>query len=229
MGLFVDLAVQHISIESEAVIFEKLQYQFKKYSPAASKKQQKIQSLVDEIQECLDLPYPVKVHLFESPEENAVALPGGNIIVFSGILSTVHSENGLAFILAHELGHFTNRDHLRSMGRGIVLLALSNLLTGVTSDISSMLVSTGNFGQAQYSQSRESLADISALEALNCTYGHVGGATEFFQTMAANKTANSSLNIHYFSSHPQARHRLSVLKNSIKEYGYREKAVKYTP
>ena len=44
---------------------------------------------------------------------NAVALPGGNIVVFAGLLKEIKSENELAMILGHELGHFAHRDHLR--------------------------------------------------------------------------------------------------------------------
>ena len=36
-----------------------------------------------------------------------------------GLLENVESENELAFVLGHELGHFRNRDHLRGLGRGI--------------------------------------------------------------------------------------------------------------
>jgi predicted Zn-dependent protease len=51
----------------------------------------------------------INVYLMENEEINAVALPGGNIVVFTGLVAQVESENELAMVLAHEMGHFTHR------------------------------------------------------------------------------------------------------------------------
>ncbi len=39
------------------------------------------------------------------------------MVVFTGLLEKMTSENELAFVLAHELGHYDHRDHLRGLGR----------------------------------------------------------------------------------------------------------------
>ncbi len=69
--------------------------------------------------------------------------------------------------------------------------------------------------QAQYSQQRETRADTTGLEVLHCSYGHVGGATEFFTTMAASE--DESVMGHYFSSHPEMVERIEVLEVKAKE------------
>ena len=51
------------------------------------------------------------------------------MIVTAGLLEKVESENELAFIIGHELGHFRNRDHIRGLGRG---LAIGILITAVS-------------------------------------------------------------------------------------------------
>jgi Zn-dependent protease with chaperone function len=66
----------------------------------------------------------------QSDAVNAMAVPGGKMVVFSGLLDSLSSTNGLMFVLAHEVGHFKNRDHLRLMGRGIVLSILAMLALG---------------------------------------------------------------------------------------------------
>jgi len=43
--------------------------------------------------------------LFESPQVNAWALPGGYIGIYDGILPVLQNEAGLAFVMAHEVGH----------------------------------------------------------------------------------------------------------------------------
>jgi predicted Zn-dependent protease len=44
-------------------------------------------------------------HVLESPEENAFALPGGQVFIFTGMLADIHSEAELAYILGHEMSH----------------------------------------------------------------------------------------------------------------------------
>ncbi|MGB5709741.1 MAG: M48 family metalloprotease, partial [Waterburya sp.] len=57
------------------------------------------------------------------PEDtvNAIAIPGNKVIIYQGLLKEVGSENELMMILGHELGHFTHRDHLRSLGNVLLL------------------------------------------------------------------------------------------------------------
>lgn len=77
-----------------------------------------------------EAPFTFELALVEEEEPNAMALPGGAILLTSGLLETVDSENGLAFVLAHELGHYAHRDHLRSLSRGLALGAVMALVTG---------------------------------------------------------------------------------------------------
>lgn len=212
LGLFVDIAVSHISPELEDKIFKTLSFS-ENITPAHSEKLQRLQALVNDLQQCTTLPYQLQVDLVDAETPNAFAFPGGKIVVFSPLLDTVQSENGLAFVLAHELSHFKNRDHLRGMGRSIVFTALVSAVTGPGSDLTRMVTPVTHFSQAQYSQQRETLADEQALAILACHYGHVGGATEFFQAMAGRikrKGTYDSVS-HYFSSHPEAENRVANL------------------
>jgi Zn-dependent protease with chaperone function len=153
---------------------------------------------------------------------NAMAVPGGKMVVFSGLLESVSSTNGLMFILAHELGHFKNRDHLRLMGRGIVLSILAMLAFGGDSGFSDILASTINLRTAKYSQSRESQADHTALQALQCHFGHVGGATELFESLKAHEEGIDVGFAHYFSSHPELQERIDDLHRLSQELEFPE-------
>jgi len=220
LGLFVDIAVNAISPEKEAVLFAKARFDWMKKKSTDSVQQRYLQQLTDSIRPCLDVRFPVKVQLVKDKEPNAFAFPGGTIVVHSGLLKSVRSENGLAFVLAHELAHFKNRDHLRGLGRSIVLMALSSMLTGTSSDITRALTPVQLFGQAQYSQKRESEADKTALVTLNCKYGHVGGATEFFNALLKEKKLPDVTALHYFSSHPAMRKRIQTLDRMGDDMGF---------
>jgi len=224
-GYLVDFAVTKITPEKEAIIFSKLNINGDKDDKAPSDQQLVLQNITDSLRQCMDVPYPVTVQLIKSKHANAGAFPGGSIVVFSGLLDKIKSTNGVAFVLGHELGHYMNRDHLRSMGRGLVVLALSTIITGANSDISKILAPAQDFGHARYSQKQESAADEAALHALNCYYGHVGGATEFFEVIKNEERILDFKAMHYFSSHPEMKKRIDDVKSLAQTMGFQSKEV----
>jgi predicted Zn-dependent protease len=64
--------------------------------------------------EATDRPYPLKGYRFilvDSPQVNAVGMPGGFVVVTTGAIRAVQSEDELAAILAHEVAH-VQRGHV---------------------------------------------------------------------------------------------------------------------
>ena len=77
-----------------------------------------------------DLRSKVKVHLIQSDEINAFALPGDHIVVFSGILKEMESVNQYAGVLSHELAHLQESHILKRVSREIGLSIFISLITG---------------------------------------------------------------------------------------------------
>jgi Zn-dependent protease with chaperone function len=218
LGFLIDTSIEYIDPEVEATLFGMVVSQD---AEPASEREQELQQLINQLGSCVDIGYPINVQISESDEVNAYAMPGGRVVVLSGLLDKVETENGRAFILAHELGHFQNRDHLRSMGRTLVVLAISVVLTGADSDMSALVTPVHTFKVAQFSQERESAADATALKALNCHYGHVGDATEFFELLVEPDERLDWSLTHYFTSHPEAQQRIDDLQALAAELGYK--------
>lgn len=229
LGWMVDAAVERMSPETEARIHRALATAVPDEKSHDPHMQARLQQAVNELRACAGVPYPASVRYVKSDEPNAAVAPGGHIFVTSGLLSTVRSENGLAFVLAHELAHLHNRDHLRNLGRRVLLITLSTLLTGAHSDLTQILVPADQLGSARHSQARETEADYRALEILNCRFGHVGGATEFFESLRARDEAPAWGVSHYFASHPQLEARLAGLRERIGARGYRVGATSPLP
>lgn len=149
---------------------------------------------------------------------NALALPGDTIVIYEGLLEDIESENELMMILGHEIGHFANRDHLRSIGNLILMRMVINYFLGGSeilqsgADLSNLIVN------AQYSQNQEKKADIFGLNLLYRYYGHVNGATDFFQRL--NKQQRNQESIAFLSSHPLPKTRIKHLEKLIKENNY---------
>ncbi len=230
LSLLVDWAAGYISPEMEARIFSPVhtsggEVLGKEDDP----RQAELQRLVDALGSCVEVGYPLKINLVKSETPNAFAVPGGRIVVLSALLDKVQSENGLVYILAHEMAHFKNRDHLRGLGRQLVLTALSALLTGVGSDLTQLFTPTVQFGWSRYSRERESMADRTALHALHCSYGHVGGATEFFEAMKPEEEGKDVIKMLYFSSHPEAVQRINDLYRWASSSGFPVQKVRPLP
>ena len=176
------------------------------------------QKLLDRIQiRCAKLPYTFLIQVMRQPTVNALALPGGHIMIFTGLLEKVSSENELAFVLAHEMGHYAHRDHLRGLGRRLVFMALSTFIFGPDNRAGRMLAHGSNVTEMSFSRIQETRADEFALEAVNCVYGHATGTTDFFEKIAESR--NPGTFGHYFATHPDNQKRISHLKTLTREKG----------
>ena len=220
LGLLVDVIVPRITPELErklAGVFMKMVDEEADSDTAA--KVRYCQGLIDKLQnDCTDLPYHLTVHVNKNPAINALALPGGQVVLFSGLLDKVNSENELAFVLAHEMGHYMHRDHLRGMGRALVFMAIGTAVFGPDSGVNSFLAQSLNLTELRFSRQQEAWADAFALEMLQCAYGHVGAATDFFERIKGE--ADPGVFGHYFSTHPQNQARIDTLNELAEKNGF---------
>ena len=225
LGLAVNLVLPHVSMALE----KKMAHLFIRSISAKDgglESERTVQSLMDRLQrQCGKLPYELKIHVRSDPMVNALALPGGHIIVFTGLLDKMDSENELAFVLAHEMGHFALRDHLRGVGRALVFVTLSTVILGPESGVSRLLAHALKITELSFSRDQETRADDFALKALNCAYGHVQGSLDFFKKIS--KEHDTGRFGHYFSSHPENRERIVHLQTLIKSDGL--KVGRYKP
>jgi Zn-dependent protease with chaperone function len=218
LGLAVDLIVPRLSMDMEKKIADAFIGRIVE-TEELSDTTRSLQALVDRLQDrCAPLPYTITVHVVTSDAVNAAALPGGHMVVFSGLLAEMHSENELAFVLAHELGHYAHRDHLRGLGRALVLMTASTILLGADNSINSMIGQGMVLTELSFSRKQESQADEFALETLFCHYGHVADATSFFSKIPEDDDPGRFG--HYFASHPENRRRISHLEHLTQKRGY---------
>lgn len=164
------------------------------------------------------LRYNFSVSVANNEDVNALALPGGHIVVFSGLLKEIRSENELAMILAHELGHYAHRDHLRGMGRGLGMTLVLATLFGQESRAAGIASNFFTGLEMRYSQEQENAADSFGLQLLAARYGHAGGASDFFERLADKAGSRFA---YLLASHPHPHARIANLQRMIAEAGYR--------
>jgi len=78
-------------------------------------------------------------HIVESSEPNAFALPGGYVYVTRGLLALANSEDELAVIMGHEIGHVAGRHAVQQISRATPFDVLTGLTAGVTGLVSPLL------------------------------------------------------------------------------------------
>lgn len=126
--------------------------------------------------------YALAVGVIEEDEPNAFALPGGQLLVTRGLLAEAGSENELAFVLGHELGHLAGRDPLRALGRGLLVSLAFAALGGAEG--AGVAATAAELGELRFSREQERAADRFALALVAAEYGHVGGAGDFLRRQA---------------------------------------------
>ena len=164
-----------------------------------------------------DSPYEFRVEFDDSSDPNAMALPGGLIVVTTGLLDEVESENELAFVLGHELGHYRNRDHLRALGRGVIFSLVFAVMTG--RDVSNVGINVADLALRSFSRKQELAADDFGLELVYTQYGHVDEAWRLFERW--NDASDVSFDVvGYTSTHPQPGDRVAALEELARSRGW---------
>ena len=79
-------------------------------------------------------PHQYDIQILKSPVENAFALPGGKITVFSATVEKAKNYEELAGILAHEVGHVERRHGMQQLSQYMTLRLVLTLAFGMTDD-----------------------------------------------------------------------------------------------
>jgi len=206
----IEVALYFVPVTTEAELFSDwLPEDLVTVSPADERLYQ-AQLLVDRLaSHWPEAPYEFRVEIDDSEVSNAMALPGGLIIVTQGLLDQVESENELAFVLGHELGHFRNRDHLRALGRGIVISLFFAVITG--NDVAGVGIKATDITLRGFGRKQESRADEFGLAIVHSAYGHVNQASRLFERWDE-ADENSLAILTYLSTHPQPGDRVDNLR-----------------
>lgn len=215
----VELALYFVSAEEEADLFgDWLPEDLVTVAPDDERLYQ-TQLLVDRLaSHWPGAPYTFRVEIDDSEIANAMALPGGLIIVTEGLLDQVESENELAFVLGHELGHFKNRDHLRALGRGIVISIFLAVVTG--NDVGGIGIKAADITLRGFSRKQESKADEFGLGLVNSEYGHVDEAWRLFERWDVEGSSFLDL-VTYLSTHPETGERIVAMQRYAQAEGWR--------
>ncbi len=157
-------------------------------------------------------PYTFRVAVVNDRRVNALAAPGGYILVFRGLLERTRTPEELAGVLAHELQHVIRRDVTRALLRHasteLLLRAMMGDPTGV---MAYGLEAARTLAALKYSREAEAQADAEGLRLLLAAGIDPAGMLAFFEQLLASEQRQARLP-QYFSTHPDAQDRLIRLR-----------------
>ncbi|MDF0652409.1 MAG: M48 family metallopeptidase [Nitrospira sp.] len=211
----VELAVDRIPIEWERKLGESAYHDFlarqevMKEGPAVAAVTEMTHRLTDQIPEN---PYTFAITVVKSDVINAFALPGGYVVVFTGLMKKAESPEEVAGVLAHELNHVLQRHGLERIVKQLGFVAIVSIVLGNQQGLGGVMKQLGvelmtlKFGRAQ-----ETEADLTGLELLYRAKIDPSGMITFFQRLAEKDEGR----VEWLSTHPMSAARAERLKAEL--------------
>lgn len=213
--LLVDFAVSRIPLEWEQKLGESAYRDFLAQQtvitegPAIAAVKEITHRLTDSVP---DNPYTFEVSLVKSDVVNAFALPGGYVVVFTGLMLKAESGEEVAGVLSHELNHVLRRHGLERIVKQIGLVAVLTILLGDPQGLAGLMKQLGvelltlKFGRAQ-----ETEADLLGVQLLHRAKIDPSGMIRFFERLAQQDKDR----VEILSTHPMSDDRAERLKAEV--------------
>ena len=156
-------------------------------------------------------PYSFRVIVVNDPSVNALAVPGGTIIVFQGLLDKTGSAEELAGVLAHEVQHILRRHATQALLQQLSMKVLLAAAVGDAKGLSYGLEGARILGMLRYSRQYEDEADSEAIRLLVASGIDPRGLATFFEAVQADRAASLKIPA-YLSTHPDMEGRIQRLR-----------------
>jgi beta-barrel assembly-enhancing protease len=171
------------------------------------------------------LPYDAPKFSFyvaDTPVVNALALPGGTVVVMRGLIED-SDANELAGVIAHEMAHVTQKHSMRAIAQRMGPIFIAKYVFGGEGALAAMTAGAAYIGGLQYSRENERAADNEAWEILVRANVDPRSLAQYFRKMS--RTERRGVKIpDMFSTHPPTTERISYLeerwRSSAKTSGF---------
>ena len=155
---------------------------------------------------------PLTVRVIPEKTVNAFAAPGGQVVLFSGLIEKAESPEEVAGVMAHEIAHAIERHPMQSMLRAAGVFLLVGLLVGDTSTLGTIASEGAKVLLVlSYSRDTEREADRIGMELLNKAGIRGDGLLDFFARLQGERGEEGRLPV-LFASHPMHAERVERLK-----------------
>lgn len=208
-------AARHVPIEWERQIGEAARTDFLrnqavlKDGPAVTAIQEITTRLSDQIPEN---PYRFDVTVVRSDTVNAFALPGGYVVVFTGLMKKAENPEEVAGVLAHELNHVVQRHAMERIVKTLGLVAIASIVFGNQEGLVGLAKQLGiELLTLKFGREQETEADVTGIRLVHRAKIPPDGMIRFFEKLSE----SDKLHVELLSTHPMSAARAERLKQEL--------------
>jgi predicted Zn-dependent protease len=167
--------------------------------------------------------YKWEFNLVESPDVNAWCMPGGKVVVYTGILPITKDETGLAIVMGHEIAHAVAQHGAERMSQGLLQqlggVALSIAIKDRPQETQNLFMTAYGIGSTvgvmlPFSRTQESEADHLGLIFMAMAGYNPNAAVDFWIRMSQ---VGGQKPPEFLSTHPSDETRISDIKKELPE------------
>ena len=213
--LLVEMAVSRIPVEWEQKLGEAAYRDFlshqevMKEGPAVKAVEEMTQRLADQIP---NNPYKFQVTVVKSDVVNAFALPGGYVVVFTGLMKKAESGEEVAGVLGHELNHVLQRHGLERIVKNLGVMAVVAIIVGDQQGLIGLMRQVGvELLTLKFDRAQETEADLTGLQLVYRAKIDPAGMITFFQKLSEKDDGR----LEWLSTHPMSSARAERLKAEL--------------
>jgi beta-barrel assembly-enhancing protease len=157
-------------------------------------------------------PYTFQVTVVKSDMVNAFALPGGYVVVFTGLIKKAESGEEVAGVLSHELNHVLQRHGLERIVKNLGLLTVVALVLGDQQGLVGMMRQLGvELLTLKFGREQETEADLTGLQLLQRAKIDPSGMIRFFERLSEKDEGR----MEWLSTHPMSTARAARLNSEL--------------
>jgi predicted Zn-dependent protease len=160
--------------------------------------------------------YEFKFHIMSDTNVNAFAIPGGHVVILTGLLESAKTPEEIAGVLAHEIAHVTRRHSLRNIVKSAGLIITLQALIGDTSGLLGFATEASRYLlQQKFSRDFEREADDTGWSYLVQANIDPRGMTHFFEKLRdmMNSSGDAAMEgmLALANTHPTSQERIDRL------------------
>ncbi len=152
----------------------------------------------------------LNIEIIDVKQKNAFCLPDGTIYITLPLYKLLNDEM-LTFVVAHEMGHYKNKDHLMKLRKYIAANFVVIIVSALTSDsgnISDLASGVLEFENLNHSRFVEAKADLYAKNIMLGLYDSTDAAIETLKILEDKKYPKGLI---VFSTHPTIEKRIKAM------------------
>jgi Zn-dependent protease with chaperone function len=159
-------------------------------------------------------PYHFTVTVVKSPVVNAFALPGGSLVVFTGLIKEAKSPEEVAGVLGHEINHVLRRHGMERIVKTLGIMAVAAIVFGDQQGLIGLAKQLGiEIVTLKYNRDQETEADLTGLRLLHKAKVDPAGMIAFFERLA--QSEKDKQRVELLSTHPMSTARAERLKAEL--------------